>query len=144
MSQNIDRRDVLKGAGAAGIAGLAGCIGGESASDSEYPAIGNYPVEGDEVTLGFNVPQSGPYASEGNDELKAYELAVEHLNNGGGWVDDWEGLSGNGVLGKTVASVDGDTATSADTARQSAQRMINRDNAIMISGGSSSAVAIAV
>ena len=144
MSQNIDRRDVLKGAGAAGIAGLAGCVGGESGGDSEYPAIGNYPVEGDEVVFGFNVPQSGSYSQEGQDELRGYRLAKDHLNNGGGWVDDWEDLSGNGVLGKTVASVDGDTATNPDDARQSAQRMINRDNAIMISGGSSSAVAIAV
>jgi hypothetical protein len=38
---------------------------------------------GDTVTLGFNVPQSGPYADEGADELRAYELAVEHLNGGG-------------------------------------------------------------
>jgi branched-chain amino acid transport system substrate-binding protein len=30
---------------------------------------------GDTVTLGFNVPQSGPYADEGADELRAYELA---------------------------------------------------------------------
>jgi ABC-type branched-subunit amino acid transport system substrate-binding protein len=35
---------------------------------------------GSTVTLGFNVPQSGPYADEGADELRAYELAVEHLN----------------------------------------------------------------
>ena len=38
---------------------------------------------GDTVTLGFNVPQSGPYADEGADELRAYEMAVEHLNGGG-------------------------------------------------------------
>jgi ABC-type branched-subunit amino acid transport system substrate-binding protein len=144
VSQNIDRRDVLKGAGAAGIAGLAGCLGGGGGGDSEYPAIGNYPVQGDEVVFGFNVPQSGSYSQEGADELRGYRLAKNHLNNGGGWVDDWEDLSGNGVLGKTVASVDGDTATNPDDARQSAQRMINRDNAIMVSGGSSSAVAIAV
>ena len=35
------------------------------------------------MTLGFNVPQSGPYADEGADELRAFELAVEHLNGGG-------------------------------------------------------------
>ena len=39
--------------------------------------------KGSTVTLGFNVPQSGPYADEGADELRAYELAVEHLNGGG-------------------------------------------------------------
>lgn len=142
----LSRRDVLKTsgtAGAAGLAGLAGCTGG-GGGDSEYSSLGNYPVEGDEVVFGFNVPQSGSYSQEGADELRGYNLAVDHLNNGGGWVDDWSDLSGDGVLGKTVASVDGDTATDPDQARQSAQRMINRDDAIMISGGSSTSVAIAV
>ena len=143
----LSRRDVMKlagGAGAAGIAGLAGCTGNLGGGGSEYPALGNYPVEGDTVTLGFNVPQSGPYAAEGEDELRGYKLAVKHLNNGGGWVDDWDDLPGDGVLGKEVDFVEGDTATDADTARESAARMIERDGAIMVSGGSSSAVAIAV
>ncbi len=35
------------------------------------------------MTLGFNVPQTGPYADEGADELRAYQLAVEHLNGEG-------------------------------------------------------------
>ncbi len=158
---SVSRRQLLQTtgiAGAAGLTGLAGCAGdgggggdgdggdgdgGDSDGDS-YPALGNFPVEGDTVTFGFNVPQSGPYSSEGQDELRAYELAQKHLNNGGGWIDDFEDLSGDGVLGYTVESVNGDTATDADTARQSAQRMINRDDAVMVSGGSSSAVAIAV
>ena len=145
-TKSLNRRDVLKAsgaAGAAGLAGLAGCTGG-GGGNSEYPSLGNYPIDGDEVTYGFNVPQSGSYSQEGADELRGYNLAVTHLNNGGGWVDNWSDLSGSGVLDKTVTSVEGDTATSPDTARQAAQRMINRDNAIMITGGSSSAVAIAV
>ncbi|MDS0298212.1 substrate-binding protein [Halogeometricum sp. S1BR25-6] len=148
------------------MAGLAGCSGGggggEQGGDGtggggggsgdgggggsdDYPALGNYPIEGDTATFGFNVPQSGPYASEGQDELRAYQLAVTHLNEGGGWVDtQFDDLSGDGVLGYRIDYVDGDTATDADTARQSASRMIQRDGAIMVSGGSSSAVAIAV
>ena len=144
VSRNtMERRDVLKAAGAAGIAGLAGCTGG-GGGGSEFPALGNYPIEGDEVVFGFNVPQSGSYSQEGQDELRGYRLAKQHLNNGGGWVDEWDDLSGNGVLDFTVASVNGDTATDPDTARQSASRMISRDNAIMVTGGSSSSVAIAV
>jgi len=146
---------VLKGAaGAAGIAGLAGCTGdggdggggggGGGGDGEDYPALGNYPIDGDTVTFGFNVPQSGSYSQEGADELRGYNLAKKHLNNGGGWVDEWEDLSGDGVLGYSVESVDGDTATDPDAARQSASRMIDRDDAIMISGGSSSSVAIAV
>ena len=145
--KSLERRDILKSAGAAGavgLAGLAGCTGGGGGGESEYPPLGNYPVQGDTVTFGFNVPQSGPYSSEGEDELRGYKLATKHINNGGGWVDDFSDLGGDGVLGKTVDYVKGDTATDADTARQSAQRMINRDNVMMVSGGSSSAVAIAV
>ncbi|MFC7187854.1 substrate-binding protein [Halorubrum yunnanense] len=156
---SVSRRQLLQTTGAAGtvgIAGLAGCSGdggdggggggdgGDGGDSDSYPALGNFPVEGDTVTFGFNVPQSGPYSSEGQDELRAYQLAKKHLNNGGGWIEDFEDLSGDGVLGYTVDSVNGDTATDADTARQSAQRMINRDDAVMVSGGSSSAVAIAV
>src|SRR5690606_7197973 len=53
-------------------------------------------------------------------------------------------LKGTGILGKKVAYVTGDTQTKADAARESARRMIERDGALMISGGSSSGVAIAV
>nr|WP_135826692.1 substrate-binding protein [Halorussus ruber] len=137
---DVSRRDVVKMAGATGLAGL-GVAG--SASAQEYPPIGNFPIQGN-PTFGFTVPQSGPYSSEGQDELRAYRMAVEHLNNGGGWVDNWSDLSGNGVLDQQIEFVSGDTATDADTARQTARRMIQRDQAIMLSGGSSSAVAIAI
>ena len=142
---DLSRRDVIRLAGAAGASGIAG-IGatGTVGATQDNPPLGNFPIQGDTATFGFNVPQSGPYSSEGEDELRAYNLAVKHLNNGGGWVDNWEDLSGNGVLDYQIDSVSGDTATDADTARQSAQRMIQRDGVIMISGGSSSAVAIAV
>lgn len=142
------RRQLLKtSAGAAGLVGLAGCLGGGGGGNgdgsSEYPSLGNYPISGDTAVYGFNVPQTGPYQQEGADQLRAYQLAVQHLNNGGGWVDMWDDLSGDGVNGYQVDYVEGDTATDADTARQSAERMIQRDNVIMYAGGSSSATAIA-
>ena len=149
------RRDVLKSAGAAGsvgIAGLAGCTGGSGGGGSgdggggeDYPSLGNFPVEGDTATFGFTVPQTGSYQSEGQSELQAYELAVDHLNNGGGWVgNEFSNLSGDGVLGKQIDYVIGDTATDPDTARNAASRMINRDDVIMFTGGSSTSVAIAL
>lgn len=146
VNDTQSRRDVLKTAGVAGmagIAGLSGCLEGGGGGESEYPGLGNYPIEGDTATLGFNVPQTGPYQEEGADELRAYELAVEHLNNGGGWVDLWSDLSGDGVNGYQIDYVTGDTATDADTARESASRMVERDGVIMFAGGSSSATAIA-
>jgi branched-chain amino acid transport system substrate-binding protein len=104
--------------------------------------------KGSTVTLGFNVPQSGPYADEGADELRAYMLAVEHLNGegDGGMMSTFssKALKGNGILGKKVEYVTGDTQTKSDAARASAKSMIEKDGAIMITGGSSSGVAVAV
>ncbi|UWR24970.1 substrate-binding protein [Sulfitobacter sp. S223] len=104
--------------------------------------------QGDTVTLGFNVPQSGPYADEGADELRAFELAVEHLNGegDGGMLQTFSSkvLDGTGIMGKKVQFVTGDTQTKSDAARASAKSMIEKDGAVMISGGSSSGVAVAV
>jgi len=104
--------------------------------------------KGATVTLGFNVPQTGAYADEGADELRAFKLAVKHLNGegDGGMLNTMKPLSlkGNGILGKKVVYVTGDTQTKSDAARASAKRMIEKDGALMISGGSSSGVAIAV
>ena len=108
----------------------------------------NNPGDGKSVTLGFNVPQSGAYAEEGGDELRAFQLAVNHLNGegDGGMMNTFKpsALTGSGILGKKVEFVTGDTQTKSDAARASAKRMIEKDGALMISGGSSSGVAIAV
>ncbi|GHE01244.1 branched-chain amino acid ABC transporter substrate-binding protein [Defluviimonas sp. 20V17] len=104
--------------------------------------------KGKAVTFGFNVPQTGPYADEGADELKAFKLAVKHLNGegDGGMMGTFssKALKGNGVLGKKVEFVTGDTQTKSDAARASAKSMIEKDGVVMISGGSSSGVAVAV
>jgi branched-chain amino acid transport system substrate-binding protein len=136
------RRGLLK-SGAVGGAGLAMPM----FFTSQANAFTNEPT-GSTVTLGFNVPQSGPYADEGADELRAFELAVEHLNGegDGGMLSTFSSktLDGTGILGKKVQFVTGDTQTKSDAARASAQSMIQKDGAIMISGGSSSGVAVAV
>ncbi|MCH2168027.1 MAG: substrate-binding protein [Oceanicola sp.] len=140
---NFTRRGVMKSGALAG-AGLAlpTIFTGASAN-----AFTNEPGSGS-VTLGFNVPQSGPYADEGADELRAYELAVEHLNGGGdgGMLNTFssKALDGTGILGRKVEYVTGDTQTKSDAARASAKSMIEKDGAIMITGGSSSGVAVAV
>ncbi|MEL6518972.1 MAG: twin-arginine translocation signal domain-containing protein, partial [Pseudomonadota bacterium] len=80
---HLTRRGMLKTGAVAGAAGLAvPTIFDGKAWSAGHTGFTNAP-EGDTVTLGFNVPQSGPYADEGADELRAYELAVEHLNGGG-------------------------------------------------------------
>ncbi len=137
------RRSVLRTGAAAG----AGLAMPTIFTASSVAAFTNDPT-GSSVTLGFNVPQSGPYADEGADELRAYELAVEHLNGGGdgGMMNTFSSkvLDGTGILGKKVEYVTGDTQTKSDAARASARSMIEKDGAVMITGGSSSGVAIAV
>ena len=140
---DVTRRGVLKTGAVAG----AGVALPTIFTASSAAAYLNEP-KGSSVTLGFNVPQTGPYADEGADELRAYELAVEHLNGGGdgGMLNTFssKALQGNGILGKKVEFVTGDTQTKSDAARASAKSMIEKDGAIMITGGSSSGVAIAV
>ncbi|WP_425102214.1 substrate-binding protein [Tropicibacter sp. S64] len=140
---NLTRRGVLKSGAVAG----AGVALPTIFTASSASAFTNEPTGGT-VTLGFNVPQTGPYADEGADELRAYELAVEHLNGGGdgGMLNTFSSkvLDGTGILGKKVEYVTGDTQTKSDAARASAKSMIEKDGAIMITGGSSSGVAVAV
>ena len=140
----LSRRGLLKGSAALGAGLAAPTIFTSQAWACDYT---NMPT-GDSVTLGFNVPQTGAYADEGADELRAYQLAVEHLNGegDGGMLATFSSkeLKGNGINGKKVTFVTGDTQTKSDAARASAKRMIESDGAVMITGGSSSGVAIAV
>ena len=142
---NFTRRGLIKTGAVAGAASLS--LPTYLRADG-HTGFTNAPT-GSTVTLGFNVPQSGPYADEGADELRAYELAVEHLNGTGadnGMLETFssKALEGNGILGKKVEYVTGDTQTKSDAARASARSMIEKDGAIMITGGSSSGVAVAV
>ncbi|WP_163846248.1 substrate-binding protein [Pseudooceanicola aestuarii] len=144
---NFTRRGLMK-TGAIGGAGLAvPTIFTSNVWAASHTGFTNAP-QGDTVTLGFNVPQTGPYADEGADELRAFQLAVEHLNGGGdgGMMQTFSSqkLQGNGIMGKKVEFVTGDTQTKSDAARASAKSMIEKDGAVMISGGSSSGVAVAV
>ena len=142
----LDRRSLLKTSAAVG-AGLAMPTIFPGSSWASTQGYRNAPT-GKSVTLGFNVPQSGPYADEGADELRALQLAVEHLNGegDGGMLNTFSSkvLDGTGILGKKVEYVTGDTQTKSDAARASAKSMIEKDGAIMITGGSSSGVAVAV
>ncbi|HKJ51578.1 MAG TPA: ABC transporter substrate-binding protein, partial [Gammaproteobacteria bacterium] len=139
---DTSRRNFLKTGAVIGVGVSAPMI-----FTNAHAAYLNEP-KGSTVTLGFNVPQTGAYADEGADELRAYQLAVKHINGegDGGMLNTFssKALGGNGINGKKVAFVTGDTQTKSDAARASAKRMIEKDGAIMITGGSSSGVAIAV
>ena len=146
-NSKLTRRGLLKTGAGAGLALSAPTLFTGASWAASHTGFTNAPT-GSTVTIGFNVPQTGPYAEEGLDELRAQELAVEHLNGegDGGMLDTFseKNLDGTGILGKKVEFVTGDTATKSDVARASARSMIEKDGAIMINGGSSSGVAIAV
>jgi len=145
-SKGISRRNILKGGAALAAAGGMPMFFVKDAWAANN--FRNDPGRSKTVTLGFNVPQTGAYADEGADELRAFKLAVKHINGegDGGMMNTMKPLSlrGDGVLGKKVVYVTGDTQTKSDAARSSAKRMIEKEGALMISGGSSSGVAIAV
>lgn len=141
----LSRRGFIKvGAGAMAAASMPMFF----VKDAWAKDFRNNPGNASSVKLGFNVPQTGAYADEGADELRAYKLAVKHINGqgDGGMLNTMKplALKGNGVLGKKIEYVTGDTQTKSDAARASAKRMIEKDGVLMVTGGSSSGVAIAV
>lgn len=144
FDDKLSRRTILRGSALTGAAVLAPTIFVRRAWAEQFR---NDPTNTSTVKFGFNVPQTGAYADEGADELRAYKLAVKHLNGDGdgGLLKTMKPLSlkGNGVLGKKVEYVTGDTQTKSDAARASAKRMIEKDGIIMFTGGSSSATAVA-
>ena len=139
---DVTRRRVLKGAAALGALPLAYPVRRASAEE----AIGNYPagVQGDSVFVGVTTPLTGPYSADGEDHLKGYQLAIEHLNGGGGLVGKIPTLNGKGVLGKKIVYKYADTQTQPNPAVQAQTQFITQNKAIMITGCVSSAEAIAL
>src|SRR5689334_21101035 len=77
------RQFIRTGLGVAG--GLALPAGFASrAFAADQPPIGTWPAgsSGSSVFIGIAVPRTGTYAVQGEDELKGYQLAVEHINSG--------------------------------------------------------------
>jgi len=82
-STNTSRRGFLKASAATGVVASAPMFfvkDGYAASDMNFR---NNPGNAKSIKLGFNVPQTGAYADEGADELRAFKLAVKHLNGEG-------------------------------------------------------------
>jgi len=141
------RRRVLRaGAGVAGatlIPGL-GHIGWVYAADK--PPIGTWPAgsQGNSVYIGAAVPLTGTYAVQGGDELKGWELAVEHINTNHELMKKLAPKIDKGVLGKKVELVSADSAAKPNQAVQAQQTFINQKKVILMTGSTSSAVAVAL
>ena len=138
------RRTTLK-AGAGLLGGmLLPCA--TSARAEDYPAIGTFPAgsAGSSVFVGFAVPRTGTYAVQGEDLLKGYTLAVEHLNSGDPLIKKISPHTTKGVLGKDVKFGVADEEAKPNTAVQAASRFISENKAVMFTGSVSSATAVAL
>jgi ABC-type branched-subunit amino acid transport system substrate-binding protein len=142
----MSRRKLLQTA--AGLAGgaviPAGTISRAFADDK--PAIGTWPAgsSGSSVFVGVTVPRTGTYAVQGEDELKGYELAVEHINSGHELIKKISPKTTKGVLGKEVKIGVADSGAKPNEAVQAQSRFITENKAVLITGGTSSAVAVAL
>ncbi|HET9763633.1 MAG TPA: substrate-binding protein [Casimicrobiaceae bacterium] len=146
QSQKNTRRDFIRTTLglAGGLALPAGFAGRVLAAD--HPAIGTYPagVSGSSIFIGMAVPRTGTYARQGEDELKGYELAVEHINAGHPLIKAISPKTKKGVLGKEVKYGVADSAAKPNDAVQAEQRFITENKAILMTGSTSSAVAVAL
>ncbi|MBV9824706.1 MAG: substrate-binding protein [Alphaproteobacteria bacterium] len=139
----LTRRSVLRTGGALAAAAALPRLGRAAES---HPAIGTYPAgsEGSSVFIGISVPRTGTYAVQGEDELKGYMLAVEHINSGDPLLKKISPKTTKGVLGKEVKYGVADSEAKPNTAVQEQSRFISENKAILMTGSTSSAVAVAL
>ena len=142
----VSRRTLLQaGAGLAGAVVLPGGMAMPAWGANE-PAMGTWPAgsQGDTVNIGAAVPRTGAYAVQGEDELKGMQLAVEHINEGNALIKKIAPKVTKGVLGKKVNLVVADSGAKPNDAVQAQQRFINDNKIVLMTGSTSSAVAVAL
>jgi ABC-type branched-subunit amino acid transport system substrate-binding protein len=137
------RRTVLQAGG--GLLAAAALPRISWAAES-HPPIGTYPAgsSGSAVYIGITVPRTGTYAVQGEDELKGMMLAVEHINNGDPLIKKISPKTTKGVLGKEVKYVVADSEAKPNTAVQEQSRFISENKVVLMTGATSSAVAVAL
>src|SRR3954463_14680808 len=137
------RSFVRAGLGVAGGLALPGYV--RMALADQAP-IGTWPagVQGKEVFIGVAVPRTGTYAEQGEDELKGWQLAVEHINSGHELVRKISPKTKKGVLGKELKLVVADSAAKPNDAVQAEQRFITENKVILMTGSTSRAGAVAM
>lgn len=142
----LSRRAMLQTTAAlAGGAMLpAGMIAPAFAED--HPALGTYPAgsSGSSVFVGISVPRTGTYAAPGEDLIKGYELAIEHLNAGNPLMSKISSNIKKGVLGKEIKHGIADSEAKPNTAVQNFSKFISQDKAVVVTGSVSSAEAVAM
>lgn len=141
----VSRRALLV-AGASLVGGAllpSGLIMPAFADDN--PPLGTYPAgsSGSSVFVGISVPRTGTYAAAGEDLIKGYELALEHLNAGNELMQKISPNIKKGVLGKEVKHGVADSEAKPNTAVQNLSKFITDNQAVLLTGSVSSAEAVA-
>ena len=146
-SFTVTRRGILRASLSLGAAGLLTPLAAPRVWAKTYPSMGNFPdaVQGKSVFAGGVFPLTGPYAAMGHDEQRGFQLVVDHLNNGSEFTEAIPELKkGGGVLGKKIEFGVTDSQTLPNPAVQAATQFIHQNNAMVLTGAVSSAVAVAL
>src|SRR4051794_8920323 len=144
----VSRRTLLQaGAGLAGVAlPSAWTLPAFAVGQGDQPPTGTGPEgsKGDTVNIAAAVPRTGSYGVQGEDELKGWQLAVEHINNGDPLLKKIAPKVDKGLLGKKVNLLSADSAAKPNQAVQEIQTFINQNKIVLMTGSTSSAVAVAL
>src|SRR6476646_7841895 len=143
----LSRRGLLQAsAGLAGGALLPQAFTLPAFAVGEHPALGTFPdgSKGDTVNVAAAVPRTGTYAVQGEDELKGWQLAVDHINSGDPLLKKIAPKVTKGLLGKKVNLLSADSAAKPNQAVQEIQTFINQNKIVLMTGSTSSAVAVAL
>ena len=101
-------------------------------------APGRPARKGDTVNVGAAVPRTGTYAVQGEDELKGWQLAVEHINTGHPLIKKIAPKVTKGVLGKKVKLRRRRLARAKpNQAVQDMQTFINQNKIVLMTGSTS-------
>jgi ABC-type branched-subunit amino acid transport system substrate-binding protein len=146
-SGNNGRRDFMRaGLGVAGGLVLPAGLAEVFAAEPQHPAVGTWPAgaQGDTIYIGATPPETGTYARQGEDELKGWQLAVEHINEGNPLIKKISPKTKKGVLGKQLKLLVADSGAKPNDAVQAQQRFITENHIMLMTGSTSSAVAVAL
>jgi ABC-type branched-subunit amino acid transport system substrate-binding protein len=143
---SLSRRVLLQRAASVSAGTLCGVNPLAVVRAETHAPLGTYPAgsTGSSVFIGITVPRTGTYAVQGEDELKGYQLAVEHINGGHELIRKISPKTTKGVLGKEVKYGVADSEAKPNTAVQEQSRFISENKAVLITGSTSSAVAVAL
>ncbi len=142
--QGLGRRVLLRAGAGVASAAAVGAIPIRHALAAEQ-AVGTWPdgVSGSTAFIGISLPRTGTYAIQGEDELKGYQLAIEHINDGNALIRSMAPKVTKGLLGKQVVYGVADSEAKPNVAVQNLSKFVADNKAILLTGSCSSAEAVA-